>query len=65
MIWSPRNKRPERLRDSIKEVEVSFSDVYMCVCVCGGDMCMVCACLYSLLNCYALQVQLLTGRTVF
>lgn len=22
MIWSPRNKRPERLRDSIKEVEV-------------------------------------------
>ena len=30
MIWSPRNKRPERLRDSIKEVEVSF----LCVCVC-------------------------------
>ena len=34
MIWSPRNKRPERLRDSIKEVEVIFVCVCVCVCVC-------------------------------
>ena len=28
MIWSPRNKRPERLRDNIKEVEVSAYYVF-------------------------------------
>ncbi|GFS16395.1 WD repeat-containing and planar cell polarity effector protein fritz homolog [Elysia marginata] len=30
VIWTPRNKRPERLRDNLKEVEELLSQ-YMCV----------------------------------
>jgi hypothetical protein len=24
MVWAPKNKRPEKLKDNIKEMEVSF-----------------------------------------
>lgn len=28
VLWAPRNKRPEKLRDVLKEVEASFTFMY-------------------------------------
>lgn len=28
VLWAPRNKRPEKLRDVLKEVEASFTFIY-------------------------------------
>ena len=33
MLWSPRNKRPERLRDMIKEMEVHILAVVLFFCI--------------------------------